>query len=201
MNRLPALRVDHPGVHAACCGANTWTAAQGSLTVFINGKSAHRMGDQTRHCGGAGRLIEGSPNVMVGESSNAGTGQVASSRVSITPVTGSSAAPTGALAAISVAAPAAASAPDVAAPPPPAPGGEVPAIAPDDPPTWLEIELIGEDGNGVVGERYVVVPPSGGPVTGFLDEDGRAILDGLTPGTCQVSFPDLDSDAWQPTTP
>lgn len=70
VNRRPALRVDDPGIHAACCGTNTWTAASGSLTVFVNGKSAHRMGDETRHCGGSGQLIEGSPNVMVGESTN-----------------------------------------------------------------------------------------------------------------------------------
>jgi hypothetical protein len=39
---------------------------QGSMTVFINGKPAVRMGDQTRHCGGIGAMIEGSPNVIVG---------------------------------------------------------------------------------------------------------------------------------------
>lgn len=66
--------MDDPGVHAACCGANTWTAAKGSATVFINGKSAHRMGDQTRHCGGMGQLAEGSPNVIVGEAAVAASG-------------------------------------------------------------------------------------------------------------------------------
>jgi uncharacterized Zn-binding protein involved in type VI secretion len=74
VNKRPALRVDDPGIHMACCGANTWTATQGSLTVFINGKAAHRIGDQNRHCGGMGRLVEGSPNVIVGESSSAGGG-------------------------------------------------------------------------------------------------------------------------------
>jgi uncharacterized Zn-binding protein involved in type VI secretion len=66
VNRRPALRVDDPGIHAACCGANTWTATVGCPTVFINGKAAHRMGDQNRHCGGLGQLVEGSPNVIVG---------------------------------------------------------------------------------------------------------------------------------------
>lgn len=68
VNKRPALRVDDPGIHAACCGTNTWTATKGSLTVFINGKGAHRMGDQNRHCGGMGQLVEGSPNVITGES-------------------------------------------------------------------------------------------------------------------------------------
>jgi uncharacterized Zn-binding protein involved in type VI secretion len=74
VNGRPALRVDDPGMHAACCGTNTWTATVGSQTVFINGKGAHRMGDQNRHCGGMGQLVEGSPNVMVGESSSGGGG-------------------------------------------------------------------------------------------------------------------------------
>ena len=62
----PALRVQDPGIHAACCGPNTWNAGMGSGTVFINGKQAHRLGDMTRHCGGVGKLIEGSANVIVG---------------------------------------------------------------------------------------------------------------------------------------
>lgn len=74
VNSLPALRVDDTGIHAACCNLNTWTAKQGSATVFINNKAAHRMGDQTKHCGGTGQLIEGSPNVIVGGASTGGGG-------------------------------------------------------------------------------------------------------------------------------
>jgi uncharacterized Zn-binding protein involved in type VI secretion len=65
-NTRPSLRVDDTGIHAACCGPNTWTAQKGSGTVFINNKAAHRLGDADRHCGGMGQLIEGSDNVMVG---------------------------------------------------------------------------------------------------------------------------------------
>ena len=63
---LPAIRVDDHGIHTACCNTNMWTAKMGSGTVFINGKAAHRMGDQDTHCGGSGQLIEGSNNVMTG---------------------------------------------------------------------------------------------------------------------------------------
>ena len=80
VNKRPALRVDDSGIHAACCGANTWTATKGSETVFINGKVAHRMGDQNRHCGGMGQLVEGSPNVIVGDS---GGGDVCSGGVGV----------------------------------------------------------------------------------------------------------------------
>ena len=66
VNNLPALRVGDPGIHAPCCGPNTWKAAAGSATVLINGKGAHRMGDEDSHCGGSGKLIEGSQDVIVG---------------------------------------------------------------------------------------------------------------------------------------
>lgn len=67
VNYKPALRVDDTGIHAACCGPNMWTAKKGSGTVFINSKAAHRMGDQDQHCGGMGELVEGSPDVDVGD--------------------------------------------------------------------------------------------------------------------------------------
>jgi uncharacterized Zn-binding protein involved in type VI secretion len=63
---MQALRVGDPGKHAACCGPNSWNAAKGSGTVFINNIPAHRLGDMTAHCGGVGNLIVGSPNVIVG---------------------------------------------------------------------------------------------------------------------------------------
>lgn len=63
----PALRVGDPGVHSSCCGSNAWTAAGGASTVFINGQPAHRLGDATQHCGGSGHLIEGSPDVFIGD--------------------------------------------------------------------------------------------------------------------------------------
>lgn len=66
VNGLPALRVSDQGVHAACCGPNRWVAAAGSSSVFINKLPAHRKGDMDQHCGGIGKLVEGSPNVNFG---------------------------------------------------------------------------------------------------------------------------------------
>jgi len=66
VNSMPALRVSDTGVHAACCGPNTWEAKVGSGTVFINNKAAHRLGDMDKHCGGVGQMIDGSPNVLTG---------------------------------------------------------------------------------------------------------------------------------------
>jgi uncharacterized Zn-binding protein involved in type VI secretion len=66
VNMRQALRVGDPGKHKSCCGPNTWNAAKGSATVLINGRPAHRLTDEVRHCGGKGKLVEGSPNVIVG---------------------------------------------------------------------------------------------------------------------------------------
>lgn len=74
VNGRPALRVQDTGIHAACCGPNIWTAVAGSATVFINGRPAHRMSDATQHCSGRGKLIEGSPDVIVGDNSRGGGG-------------------------------------------------------------------------------------------------------------------------------
>ncbi len=66
VNGRPALRVGDNGLHAACCGPNSWVASAGSGTVLINGMPAHRLGDMDTHCGGVGQMIEGSTDVMIG---------------------------------------------------------------------------------------------------------------------------------------
>jgi len=66
INKMPAIRVDDKGVHSPCCGGGTWIAKTGSATVLINGKKAHRKDDQDQHCGGMGKMIEGSSDVNIG---------------------------------------------------------------------------------------------------------------------------------------
>jgi uncharacterized Zn-binding protein involved in type VI secretion len=61
----PALRLSDPGVHGSCCGPNTWVTAEGSKKVLINDIPAVRLHDATAHCGGSGRMIEGSPTVFI----------------------------------------------------------------------------------------------------------------------------------------
>lgn len=67
VNELPALRVGDKGMHAVCCNTNTWTAKDGSGTVFINSIKAHRKGDADTHCGGQGKMVDGSDNVITGD--------------------------------------------------------------------------------------------------------------------------------------
>lgn len=56
---------------------------------------------------------------------------------------------------------------------------------------WIEIELRSEDDDQPVPfARYVVELPNGEVVEGYLDEDGKARLEGIPAGQCKVSFPD-----------
>lgn len=64
------------------------------------------------------------------------------------------------------------------------------------PKTFIEIELVDEDGNAVAGEFYEITLPDGSVADGQLDDNGRARVDGIDPGSCQITFPDLDKDAW-----
>lgn len=62
----PVLRRCDSGVHANCCGNQVWEAVQGSATVLVDGRPVVRLHDMTRHCGGAGEMIEGSADILVG---------------------------------------------------------------------------------------------------------------------------------------
>jgi hypothetical protein len=63
--------------------------------------------------------------------------------------------------------------------------------------SWIEIELVGEDDEGIPGEKYRITLPDESVAEGTLDEKGFARVAGFTPGgICKVSFPDLDGGAW-----
>ena len=65
--------------------------------------------------------------------------------------------------------------------------------------TFIEIELLDEDGQPVPGEQYEVTLPDGQTVaSGTLDENGAARIEGIDPGQASVTFPNLDKDAWEP---
>jgi hypothetical protein len=63
--------------------------------------------------------------------------------------------------------------------------------------SWIEIELVGEDGEPIPGERYRVKLPDGSVDKGTLDHNGWARVAGFAEGQCTISFPDLDQDAWE----
>lgn len=67
----------------------------------------------------------------------------------------------------------------------------------DEKTAWIEIELIDEADEPVPSEKYEITLPDGSVAKGTLDGDGFARVDGIEPGTCEISFPDLDKDAWK----
>jgi type VI secretion system secreted protein VgrG len=65
--------------------------------------------------------------------------------------------------------------------------------------SWIEIELVDDKGKPVPGEKYRVTLPDGTTIDeGTLDEKGFKRIDGIDPGTCKITFPNLDKDAWKP---
>ena len=64
--------------------------------------------------------------------------------------------------------------------------------------TFLAIELKDTLGNPVPNERYRIKLPDGSIQEGRLDANGRARVDGIDPGSAQISYPDMDADDWHP---
>jgi uncharacterized Zn-binding protein involved in type VI secretion len=57
LDGLPIARVGDHGIHASCCGPNSFVISEGDSEVLIDGKPAARIGDATQHCGGKGKII------------------------------------------------------------------------------------------------------------------------------------------------
>jgi len=55
--------------------------------------------------------------------------------------------------------------------------------------TWIEIELLDDDGQPVAGAEYKIKLPDGSIHKGTLDGNGLARYDGIVPGQCSVTFP------------
>lgn len=62
---------------------------------------------------------------------------------------------------------------------------------------WIEIQLVGEDGLGLEGQRCLLVASDGTEHRGVTDGIGVARWTRLPPGACKVCFPELDADAWE----
>ena len=63
--------------------------------------------------------------------------------------------------------------------------------------TWIEIELIDKNGMPVGNERYKLTLPDGSVKWGRLDGNGKARVERIQPGACQVTFPDRDQEVWE----
>jgi type VI secretion system secreted protein VgrG len=64
---------------------------------------------------------------------------------------------------------------------------------------WIEIQLFDEDNKPVPGEAYKITLPDGTTIAdGTLDDKGFARVDNIDPGSCKVTFPNLDKESWEP---
>jgi uncharacterized Zn-binding protein involved in type VI secretion len=64
--------------------------------------------------------------------------------------------------------------------------------------SWVEIELVDDQEQPVAGETYHVRLSDGSLFIGTLDGRGQARIEGIDPGSCQITFPDRDKDSWNP---
>ncbi|MCK6556303.1 type VI secretion system tip protein VgrG [Candidatus Binatia bacterium] len=62
--------------------------------------------------------------------------------------------------------------------------------------TWVEIELLDEDERPVAGEEYRLDLADGSVRRGRLDANGKARVENIDPGTCELTFPNLDANDW-----
>ena len=76
---------------------------------------------------------------------------------------------------------------------------EQPAPAPEEKKkkTWIEIELVDDDDNPVPNARFRLELPDGTMKSGTLGDNGKARITGIEPGTCKVSFLDVDASEWE----
>ncbi|MFO0552203.1 MAG: hypothetical protein U0271_27700 [Polyangiaceae bacterium] len=64
--------------------------------------------------------------------------------------------------------------------------------------TWIEVELIDEEGEPVPNQRYTIEFQDGSPpVSGRLDGKGLAFVSGIPAGKCSFTFPEYDEHVWE----
>ena len=61
----------------------------------------------------------------------------------------------------------------------------------------MEIELVDENFQPLAGEPYEIVLPDGKRKRGTLDAAGKARFVDIDPGTCEVSFPNIDGGEYR----
>ncbi|MEO7095360.1 MAG: hypothetical protein ABI175_19040 [Polyangiales bacterium] len=63
--------------------------------------------------------------------------------------------------------------------------------------TWIEIELVDQDKEPIANERYLIETSDGRKIEGTTNASGKAREEGIKPGDCKVSFPDLEASSWK----
>jgi len=64
--------------------------------------------------------------------------------------------------------------------------------------SWIEVELVDENGKGIAGEPFEIETSDGRLCAGTLDHKGFKRVEHIEPGSCKITFPRLDKEAWEP---
>jgi type VI secretion system secreted protein VgrG len=64
--------------------------------------------------------------------------------------------------------------------------------------SWIEVQLIDDVDEPVPGARYTVTLADGTVYGSTTDQNGVGRVSFIDPGQCDICFPDLDQDAWEP---
>jgi hypothetical protein len=183
----------------------------GSPTVLINNMMACRMGDIVVEkpglaMGPANPIIMGEPTVMIGDV-GMGSPVVVTPESPMAALSGGMAAggSAGAQSAVSAAKPAQSGTASMLRGLGSGSLQNAAGLRPENAPvvvspgktSWVEIALVDEQGNPVAGEQYQIVVPDGSAVEGPLDAKGLARVEGIDPGNCKITFPNLDKSTWR----
>jgi len=63
---------------------------------------------------------------------------------------------------------------------------------------WVEVQLLDDAGAPITSEAVEVTLPDGTVSSGTTDEKGVYRIEHIDPGNCDITFPNLDKDAWEP---
>ncbi len=164
---------------------------KGSKTVMIDNLPATRQGDKVfEACGGEDPIAMGCPTVLIGDEGGSGGGGGGG---------GGAAGGGGAGQSSTTEAQQAVAEPadyTDTEPQPAAPGESEQSVGTST--HWIEIELVDEAEQPVVGELYEIVLPDGDVVRGGTDARGQARVTGIEQaGACTISFRNLDLAAWE----
>ena len=64
---------------------------------------------------------------------------------------------------------------------------------------FVAFQMVDQEGKPAAGESYRLTLPDGTIHEGTLNKKGRDRVNGIDPGTCKITFPNLDKDSWEPT--
>ena len=204
VNKKPSARKDDLGIHAVCCGANNYSLVKGSPTVYVNNKPMARLNDKTKHCGGSGPIIDGSPNVLIDDGATA-AGALAQILAAAREIARQVAAANAKAQAKKAADQHRGNSAGKGGKGGAAGGGGgdlgknvAPGKTQDDPAAdkfWFEIEAVDDGGKPLANARFVLIDGNGKERRGKLDERGKVRLEGLPKGDVALSFIDFDKSA------